>query len=150
MLPTVVLAIYEKRQKAGDLSNHLSIHESKDLLVELCTGFPHSTLIVDALDECDAKTRGHLFDVLQHVVSESRATRVKAFVTSRDDEDLRKKFSGSPHVYIQERDNSGDINTYIAVEIEDCIVKKKLLDGVISSEFRDRIIRTLETGARGM
>lgn len=150
MLPKAVLLIYDKRKKAGDLTNHLSIDESKDLLIELCAGFPHSTLIIDALDECDAKTRGPLFDLLQHVVSESKATCVKVFVTSRDDEDLRKMFTNSPHVYIQERDNSGDINTYITVEIDECIVKKKLLDGNISSEFRDRIIHTLEAGARGM
>lgn len=149
-LPAPVLSIYDKRKTAGDLSNLLSIDESKDLLLELCTGFSHSTIIVDALDECDAKTRGRLFDILQHVVSASTDTRVKAFVTSRDDADLRKKFSGSPHIYIQERDNSGDINTYITAEIDACIAEKKLLDGAIGSELRGQIIHALEKGARGM
>lgn len=149
-LPEPVLSIYHKRETAGDLSNLLSVEESKCLLIELCAGFSHSTLIVDALDECDAKTRGRLFDVLQNVVSESKAARVKAFVTSRDDADIRKKFSDSPNVYIQERDNSGDINTYIRAELELCIVEKSLLDGVVSSELKARIIHALETGASGM
>lgn len=149
-LPEAVLLIYENRKKAGDLSNHLSVEESKRLLIELCAGFFHTTLIIDALDECDAKTRGRLFDVLQNVVSESKNTRVKAFVTSRDDADLRKKFEGSPNVYIQERDNSGDINTYIRAEIDACIVNKRLLDGAVSSELRARIIHALEIRARGM
>lgn len=149
-LPEPLLSIYKKREAAGDLFNLLSIEESKRLLVELCAGFSHSTLIVDALDECDAKTRGSLFDALQYVVSEPRATRVKAFVTSRDDADLRKKFTGNPHVYIQERDNSGDITTYIRTEIDACIAQKRLLDGKICSEVRDRIIHALEAGARGM
>lgn len=135
---------------AGDLSNLLSTDESKHLLIELCAGFSHSTLIIDALDECNSETRGRLFDILQNVVSESKTTRVKAFVTSRDDADLRKKFPDSPNVYIQERDNSSDFNSYIKAEIEACIVEKKLLDGNISSELRDRVIDTLEAGAHGM
>lgn len=149
-LPEPVLSIYHKRKTAGDLLNLLSVEESKRLLIELCAGFSHSTLIVDALDECDAKTRGRLFDVLQIVVSESKASRVKAFVTSRDDADIRKKFSDSPNVYIQERDNSGDINTYIGAEMEACIAEKRLLDGDVSSDLRDRIIYALQMGARGM
>lgn len=149
-LPEPVLSIYLQRKTAGDLSNLLSIEESKRLLIVLCAGFAHSTLIIDALDECDAKTRGRLFDVLQSVVSESKAARVKAFVTSRDDADLRKKFADSPNVYILERDNSDDISTYIRAEVDACIVEKKLLDGDVSIELRDRIIHVLEAGAQGM
>ncbi|KAL0630901.1 hypothetical protein Q9L58_010249 [Maublancomyces gigas] len=149
-LPEPVLSIYHKRKTDGDLSNLLSVEESKRLLIELCGGFSHSMIIIDGLDECDAKTRGRLFDVLQNVVSESKTTRVKAFVTSRDDADVRKKFSDSPNVYIQERDNSGDINTYIRAEIDARIAEKRLLEGDVSSELRARIIHALEAGARGM
>lgn len=149
-LPEAILSIYRERDNAGDLSHLLSIEECEGLLIELCAGFSQSTLIIDALDECDAKTRGGLFDVLQNVVSKSPTTRVKAFVTSRDDADVRKKFSASPNVYIQERDNSDDINTYIRAAIKECIDNKELLDGTVSVELQNRIIHALEAGAHGM
>lgn len=149
--PEPVLAIYTQRKMDGDLLNHLSIEESKDLLVQLSTGFLCTTIVIDALDECDADSRGSLFDVLDDVVSSSSGGNpIKVFVTSRDDGDLRRQFENRPNVYIQERDNSGDINHYIKTEIETCINRKHLLGGNVSRDLQGRIVTALETGARGM
>lgn len=148
--PVPVSSVYRKRQKDADLSNLLSVSECKDLLISLSAGFLRTTIIVDALDECDKDTRGSLFKVLEKVVSISKNNPVKVFVTSRDDGDLRKRFENSPNVYIQERDNSGDINNYIKTEIAECIRRKELLDGKVSTELQERIVGTLESGARGM
>lgn len=148
--PEPVLSIYNKRKQNGDLSNHLSIEESRNLLITLSAGFLCTTIVVDALDECDASTRGSLFDVLDDIVSSSKGNPVRAFVTSRDDGDLRRKFEDRPNVFIQERDNLGDINHYIKTEIVDCVSRKKLLGGNVSAELQGRIIAALQAGARGM
>lgn len=147
--PDPVLSIYNKRKHDGDLSNHLSVEESRNLLIALSAGFLCTTIVIDALDECDASTRGSLFDVLDDIMS-SKGNAVKAFVTSRDDGDLRRKFEDRPNVFIQERDNLGDINHYIKTEIVDCISQKKLLGGNVSAELQGRIIEALQAGARGM
>lgn len=149
-LPTPVLSIYHQRKDDADLYNLLSIEECKNLLVHLSAGFLRTTIIIDALDECDIETREGLFDLLEDVVSTSNRNPVKAFITSRDDGDLRKKFEDSPNVYIQEGDNSGDINHYIRAEIEVCIKKKRLLDGKVNVCLKAQIVSALEEGARGM
>lgn len=133
---------------SADLSNLLNVAESKNLLIQLSAKFLRTTIIIDALDECDPYTRGSLCDVLDDVVSSSKL--VKVFVTCRDDGDLRKKFEDSPNVYIQERDNSKDINHYIKSEIRACIRRKALLGGVVDLELEQRIVHALENGAHGM
>lgn len=146
--PAAVLALYQQRKRDSDLRRTLSIDECKNLLIELSTGFLRTTIIVDALDECDPETRGTLCDLLAHVVSSSK--RVKVFITSRDEGDLRAKFEDSPNVYIQERDNSADINCYIEAEIKACIDTKKLLGGIVSVGLQKEVIDALQLGAHGM
>lgn len=81
---------------------------------------------------------------------QTQKTFIKVFITSRDDGDLRKKFEDSPNVYIQERDNSEDINYYIKTQIKACIKAKQLLGGKVNSKLEHRIVGALATGARGM
>lgn len=154
--PEPVLSIYKKRNRDADLNNLLSVAECKELLITLSAGFLRTTIVIDALDECDPDTRGSLCDVLEQAVSSSKTSKtsnrnpVKVFITSRNDGDLRRRFEGSPNVYIQERDNSDDIKLYIKTEIEACIRRKELLDGVVGLQLKERIVRALETGACGM
>lgn len=148
--PEPVSVIYRERKKVADLGRLLNVEESKNLLVILATGFLRTTIVIDALDECDPDTRANLFDVLEAVVSSSKGNHVKVFVTSRDDGDLRKKFEDSPNVYIQERDNSGDINHYIKTEIIACIKGKQLLRGNVGPDLEQHIVSTLQVGAHGM
>lgn len=148
--PAPVLAIYNQRENDADMTNLLSIEESTELLIQLSAGFLRTMLIVDALDECDAETRGRLFNAIENVVSLSKRNPIKAFLTSRDDADVRKKFGNKPNVHIEERDNSSDINHYIKTEIETCIARKELLEGIVSRELYGRIIGALEAGAHGM
>lgn len=132
--------MYDKRKVDADLGHLLSIDECQLLLSQLSAGFPRTTIVLDALDECDPKTRESLFDVLDAVVGNAKTNLVKVFVTSRDDADLRKRFAARPEVYIQERDNSADVGQYIRTEIGKCIVKRKLLDGLVSEELKERVV----------
>lgn len=148
-IPEPVLSIYQKREAKADLRNSLTVEECKTILVGLSAGFLRTTIVIDALDECHADTRGALFEALEHVVSSS-ANPVKVFVTSRDHADLRRKFENSPNVYIRERDNSTDINHYIRTEIQACIKSGKLLSGQVDMDLEKYIVGALEAGARGM
>lgn len=141
--PTAVSCIYKQRMKDTDLARLLSVTESGNLLIELSAGFLRTTIVVDALDECDS----------EQMVSSSLSLNqnpVKVFVTSRDDGDLRKKFEDSPIVYIQEGDNSKDVNHYIKTKIRACISRKALLNGKVSLELEERIVLALESEAPGM
>lgn len=151
-----VLSIYKKRKSDADLTNLLSVAECKELLITLSTRLLRTTIVIDELDECDPDTCGSLCDVLVQTLSSLKTNKtsnqnpVKVFITSRNDGDLRRRFEGSPNVYIQEHDNSDDIKLYIKIEIEACIERKELLDGVVGLQLKRRIVRALETGACGM
>lgn len=149
-LPEPILSIYDQRTAKADLSNPLSVEECQDILVKLSAGFLRTTIVIDALDECHAETRGTLFRALELVISSSKRNPVKVFVTSRDYADIRRRFEKLPNVYIQERDNSGDINHYIKTEIDARLERKELLDGNIGLDLKNRIVEALEAGAHGM
>lgn len=150
--PQPVLSIYEKRKNDGNLKSFLSVGECKQLLIKLSSGFLRTTILIDALDECDKDTREVLFDVLENLVSDSSPEHypIKVFVTSRNDGDLQRRLGNSPNIYIQERDNSADINLYITSEVESCITKGRLLDGKVDDDLKEHIIDVLRNGAHGM
>lgn len=147
-LPESVLAIYNKRQQDSD-SRPLDINEIKDLLVNLSAGFLQTTIVIDALDECDRGTRDILFDVLEYVMSLAK-NPIKIFATSRDDGDLMTRLEMSPNVYIQQGQNDGDINLFINSEVKACITNRKLLNGVVADDLREKIVSTLQEKAHGM
>lgn len=148
--PEPVLTIYNQRVEDANLTSLLSIEESKRLLIALSAGFLRTTLIIDALDECDTQTRAKLFNIIEGVVALSKRNPVKAFITSRDDGDVRRKFKNSPNVYIEKQDNSSDIKHYNETEIEACIHREDILDGNVSRALQGRIVSALEAGAHGM
>lgn len=150
--PEPVLDIYNKRKNDADLSNLLSMEECRSLLIRLSAGFLRTTIVIDALDECDPDNRGRLCDLLKHVVSSSssKGNTVKVLVTSREDRDLRAKFDNCENIYIQERDNSQDISRYIEEEVTACIAAKTLLGGKATLDLQKQIIKTLKTRAHGM
>ncbi|KAH0608757.1 uncharacterized protein H6S33_001891 [Morchella sextelata] len=147
-LPEPLLSIYRQRVTDDDLGRNLDIVEIKDLLVKLCGGFLQTAIVIDALDECYEETRWKILDILKHVLDST--LNIKIFVTSRNDADLRRALEGSPDVFIQERDNTEDINLYIDSEIEVYMTKRRFLCGHISDELKKRITEKLREKAHGM
>lgn len=55
--PTSVSCSYKQRMKDGDLARLLNVTESRNLVIELSSGFLRTTIVVEALDESDSCTR---------------------------------------------------------------------------------------------
>lgn len=147
-LPEPILLIYEAREKNGHQSGPLHLNESRDLIVQLSTRFAQTTIVIDALDECNRDTRRDLFDILKHIVASTKNVRV--FVTGRSDGDIRRILCGFPSHYIEATDNQGDIESYINSEIERCCREKLLLDGDIDEGLKSDIVSALREKADGM
>lgn len=147
-LPEPILLIYQTREKNGHQSGALHLSESRDLIVQLSTAFTQTTIVIDALDECNRETRRDLFDILKHIIASTKNVRI--FVTGRSDGDIRKILCGFPSHYIEATDNQGDIGTYINSEIERCCREKLLLDGEIDEGLKSDIVSALIKGADGM
>lgn len=156
LLPKEVLSIYEEGEKQGHPSGPLNVDERRDLIIKLCNGFPQTTIILDALDECDEKERRSLFCALSEIAKGSRLTKI--FVTSRDIEDIRDTLSGHSSHWIEATDNQRNVNLFIQTEMERRSqphamrgVEKPLLGGKdVPQQFKDQVIRSLQSKANGM
>lgn len=137
----------ELKREYGSQPRKLTLDESKDSILDMIKIYPSMTIIIDALDECDPKTRPLLLEALKDITSRSPA---KILISSRDDNDLDSQTSESLHLHIRDTDNSDDIKQYICYQVEESIRNKILLRGKISAELKQHIVTTLTEGAQGM
>lgn len=125
-----------------------TLQEAIDVILSLTDENP-ATIIIDALDECDALHRYELLEALDSIIQPS-SNIVKVLVSSREDSDIVCKLENSPNLYIDADDNKEDIENFIRAEISEAIVKNRLLNGNVSTHLRQLIIETLEKDAQGM
>jgi hypothetical protein len=59
--------LYRKEQSEGFASGQLQIDDSCRLIMQLIDLYPQTTIIIDAMDECDPDTRYELLDVLKKI-----------------------------------------------------------------------------------
>lgn len=72
--------------------------------------------MVDALDECDKKTRLHFIEMLDRLIAESFKP-VKILVSSRRDEGIKRHCRDGPNLEIKAIDNRDDIAMFVNHEI---------------------------------
>ena len=123
--------------------------ETSKLIIEVINAYSSVTIIIDALDECNADTRSRFLRALKDISKES-ATPVKILVSSRDGRDLIFQLNDSPQVRIGEEDNAVDIERFVNHQVEECIQSKEILRGAVSKELRQLLINKLIGGAKGM
>lgn len=112
-----LVKLYTSKKRVGFPSGKLSIEESQDLLLEITQSYPQTTLVLDALDECDKQTRSKLVATLDALVSQS-STVIKVLISSRADSDIKLRFEGGPNVNIRATDNETDIAKFIDDKIK--------------------------------
>lgn len=144
-----VVEHYLASKLEGFPSGDLAIRESTELILQLLNIYPKTTIIIDALDECDRKLREDLFESLQKIVTLA-PNLVKIFVSSRDDADITKRYAVLPNLYIEATDNVEDINSFVESKVSECIQKRRLLNGQVKPELKSLICRTLSDDANGM
>ena len=97
-IPSSVIEKY-RSQGEGFTSNGLDLDDSRDLIIRLTEDYSMTTIVVDALDECDPLTRQSLLDAFEHILKES-AGLVKIFVSSRNDQDIVCTLRAYPNMSI--------------------------------------------------
>jgi len=91
-LKSPVITAYDKETVRGSREARLSVDEIKVLLNELIQNHYDSvTIVLDALDECDASSRMHLLDTITTLTYNPK-TIVKTLVSSRSDSDIMGHF----------------------------------------------------------
>ena len=148
LLPPVV----EKWKKKGQgfSSNGLQVEESCELILELIEQYPMTTIVIDALDECDPDRRQLLLDAFEDILEGSLGL-VKIFVSSRDDQDIVCTLREYPNFDIVSTRNTVDIEAFVRTETERLVKKRRLLrNSNAREELKALIIDRVSKGADGM
>lgn len=148
ILPSVA-KMYGERG-AGFKSKGLDLEESRDLILQLIETHDATTIIVDALDECDSGTRQDLLDAFEEILSDS-SSLVKIFVSSRDNPDIVDVMREYPNMSVSSGNNAVDIESFVKTETKELVRKRKLLrNSGQKEEMQELIIHQIIKGAEGM
>ena len=148
----ILSPVIEKYRSQGEgfSSNGLDLDDSRDLIIRLVEDYSMTTIVVDALDECDPSTRQSLLDALERILKESSGL-VKIFVSSRNDQDIVCSLRDYPNMVISSDKNTADIKAFVKTETMKLVKSGQLLrnsrakDGMAAS-----IIEQISNGADGM
>ena len=105
-------SLQETYDQSRSKGAHLDRATCKKLLLDSLNLYPRTTLVLDALDECEPRTRGILIDLFEDLLCNSTRP-VKIFIASRPDGDIRRHFRFHSSIEIQSNDNHKDIENYI-------------------------------------
>ena len=148
-LPQPVIDKWKSKGR-GFHSNGLSSEESCDLILELIERYPLTTIIIDALDECETEKRQHLLDTFEDILKHATGL-IKIFVSSRDDQDIVCTLREYPNLDIVSDRNTADIQSFVKIETERLVSKRWLLRYSNSKdELKILIIDQVSKGADGM
>ncbi|PVF91917.1 hypothetical protein CPB86DRAFT_260734 [Serendipita vermifera] len=126
----------------------LDLNECTNLILELTSRYP-VTIVIDALDECDPNQRINLLEVIDGIMKRpDNLTRI--FISSRDDRDIFRRLEQYPNIVIEASKNISDIQRFVIEKVDEAIQKRNLLNGDVTPQLRDRMIKQLQEGARGM
>lgn len=139
--------IYKEREDTG--AGPLDLEDSVNLIIKQTDYYPNVSIVINALDECDEKTRHRLLSALTTIIREASGL-VKIFVSSRDEKDIRPRLQDLPNLYIRANDNAEDIKRFVQKEVNEAVAAKRLLGGNLSADLAENIVRTLTSDAQGM
>lgn len=119
----------------------------KKHLVELFNLYPHTTIILDALDECEIEERRLLLNTFDEVLNSSPRP-VKIFISSRPEGDIRERLIQLPNLEISARNNNDDIAKFIRESTNSPAPWSRALQRNMA--LKDEIVETLIGKSDGM
>ena len=149
LLPPVIEK-YEKKGQ-GFSSQGLQIEESCELITKLIEHYPVTTVVIDALDECNPEKREMLLDAIESLLQDSSLGLLKVFLSSRDDQDIACTLREYPNLDLVSSRNSADIEAFVREETNRLVKKQRLLRNSHAKEaLKALIIDEVSRGADGM
>lgn len=122
------------------------MEESQTVLAESVQIYPQTTLVVDALDECNRETRLNLIDMLETLIYDSHRP-IKILISSRRDRDIKHRFECGPNLEIRTADTLDDIAKFVDQTLS---ASPKYWRDQIIPEFHTLIRETLMEKSQGM
>ena len=140
---------YDARKKEGFAAGSLDSHECTALILEMTKDRLMTTIVIDALDECDSEKRDVLLEALSSIVTDSTGL-VKLFISSRDDRDIVLHLGECPNLKIQASHNQSDITRFVNSEVSKVIRSRKWRSGKVDETLEQEIKLALIEKAQGL
>ncbi|KAE9380762.1 hypothetical protein N431DRAFT_477640 [Stipitochalara longipes BDJ] len=121
-----------------------TMKDCKELLLELVNIYPRTTLVIDALDECEKHKRLELIETLDYILAQA-SNPVKIFISSRPDGDIKERLKDRANIEIDANKNQDDISRFVNSEI----VKHRRWRNM-PPKLQTQIVETLQQQSQGM
>ena len=144
-------SLYDRAQSKGFNATSIDASSTNTLFRRALSIFQATYVVVDALDECEEAERKELVMALKNHVALKQCV-VKVFVTSRDEKDLARMFSGTSDFRINADDTALDIRPFVGMKVDECIDNGEILGSKrnVTIELRQDLVDTLVSKADGM
>lgn len=119
----------------------------KKHLIALLNLYPRTSIILDALDECDASDRPLLLNFFNSLPREV-SKPVKVFIASRPESDIRMRLISLPNIEITAYYNTEDIERFVAERMNSQSPWTPVLAHNVS--LREAVMQTLVKKSQGM
>ncbi|KAI2482638.1 Arp Ankyrin repeat protein [Pyrenophora tritici-repentis] len=144
------VSLYREKEAEGFASGPLQMDETLNLVLQLIAQYPLTTIVIDAMDECDPQKRHELLKALEKILQNS-SSLVKIFVSSRNDQDIVLRLRNYPNLEIDSRRNYDDIARFVNEQVEELVQDGRLLSYSDSeTEMKKLIVGKVIEGAAGM
>ncbi|KAH0566013.1 hypothetical protein GP486_000585 [Trichoglossum hirsutum] len=117
------------------------------ILLAVMRLFTEVYIIMDGIDECESQEREDIFSIIRQLAGFGGCV-AKAYISSREEIDIKKSFAGYRQIHISEADVMLDINSYVKRVVEEKVQARKLV--VRDYSLVGTVIDALSRGARGM
>ena len=144
-----VRTAYKEREQSAFAAGPLTVEESTDLIIRLSKLWGLTTIVLDALDECDQTLRDDLLEALTKIVQNSDGL-VKILISSRDERDIACHLAACLNLEIKATKNQADISAFVDSEVDKMIRGKKFLLGKVPEDLRQETKNILCEKAQGM
>ncbi|KAJ5657785.1 uncharacterized protein N7484_001434 [Penicillium longicatenatum] len=138
------IKLKETCKMAREKGTNFRFEQCQEQILSSLNIYKKTTIVIDALDECDPESRYDLVQALQMFLEKSK-NPVKIFISSRPDPVLKNQLDSSPNVYIQASDNLEDIRKFIDVELD-----KRAKSRTFLEDLKPQIIAKLLERCQGM
>lgn len=108
---------YEKSSSCGETSLHTKVLAGELLRVALSCS-KRTYIILDGLDECDAKERKYIVEFFRNTVEAlpiADMDSIRCLFVSQDDREARKDLSNIPSINICPSDTKHDIHSFVMI-----------------------------------
>jgi ankyrin repeat domain-containing protein 50 len=95
----------------------MDLDTCKEQLLQAVDLYENTTLVLDALDECEPKSRHQFMDTIEFLCSNS-SKPIKVFISSRHEPDIQERLFKKPTIEIEARHNEEDIQKFVKSQLK--------------------------------